>query len=247
MCLNCHLLSKVLAHFSSVTMIIEAIFLHLCQSFSSNNVWLLFCSSFLACLATLYLSNRQRKVYIVDFACYKPGLASICSKETFMDVSKRTGFFSDESLNFQKKILDASGIGQKTYVPESLLRTPPDVGLTAAKEETESVIVGVIDEILEKTKVKAEDIGILIVNSSVSNLGPSLSAIVVNHYKLRENILSYNLGGMGCSAGLLSIDLAKALLQVSIFFIFYYFFFMPSHSLYLLTNLAITNSYLAFD
>ncbi|QHO51379.1 3-ketoacyl-CoA synthase [Arachis hypogaea] len=37
--------------------------------------------------------------------------------------------------------------------------------------------------------------------------------MVVNHYKLRGNIRSYNLGGMGCSAGLISIDLAKDLLQ----------------------------------
>jgi 3-ketoacyl-CoA synthase len=29
--------------------------------------------------------------------------------------------------------------------------------------------------------------------------------------------LSYNLGGMGCSAGLISIDLAKDLLQVCYF------------------------------
>ncbi|KAF3974480.1 hypothetical protein CMV_002201 [Castanea mollissima] len=38
--------------------------------------------------------------------------------------------------------------------------------------------------------------------------------MVVNRYKLRGNILSYDLGGMGCSAGLISIDLAKRLLQV---------------------------------
>jgi 3-ketoacyl-CoA synthase len=39
--------------------------------------------------------------------------------------------------------------------------------------------------------------------------------MIVNHYKLRGNVQSYNLGGMGCSAGLISIDLAKQLLQVS--------------------------------
>nr|GLL39650.1 3-ketoacyl-CoA synthase 1 [Ipomoea trifida] len=37
----------------------------------------------------------------------------------------------------------------------------------------------------------------------------------VNHYKLRENIRSYNLGGMGCFAGLISIDLAKHLLKAN--------------------------------
>jgi len=36
----------------------------------------------------------------------------------------------------------------------------------------------------------------------------------VNKYKLRTNIRSFNLGGMGCSAGVISIDLARDLLQV---------------------------------
>jgi len=38
--------------------------------------------------------------------------------------------------------------------------------------------------------------------------------MIVNLYKLRGNIVSFNLGGMGCSAGMISIDLAKDLLQV---------------------------------
>lgn len=38
--------------------------------------------------------------------------------------------------------------------------------------------------------------------------------MIVNHYKLRGNIQSINLAGMGCSAGVISIDLAKDLLQV---------------------------------
>ncbi|VVA99292.1 unnamed protein product [Arabis nemorensis] len=46
------------------------------------------------------------------------------------------------------------------------------------------------------------------------NPTPSLSAMVVNKYKLRSNIKSFNLGGMGCSAGIIAIDLAKDLLQV---------------------------------
>lgn len=38
--------------------------------------------------------------------------------------------------------------------------------------------------------------------------------MIVNHYKLREDIQSYNLSGMGCSAGLISVSLARDLLQV---------------------------------
>jgi 3-ketoacyl-CoA synthase len=73
---------------------------------------------------------------------------------------------------------------------------------------------GAIDQVLAKTGVRARDIGVVVVNCSLFNPTPSLSAMIVNHYKLRGNVASYNLGGMGCSAGLISIDLAKQLLQV---------------------------------
>ncbi|PKI78971.1 hypothetical protein CRG98_000612 [Punica granatum] len=39
--------------------------------------------------------------------------------------------------------------------------------------------------------------------------------MIVNHYKLRSDIKSYNLGGMGCSAGLISVDMAKNLLKAN--------------------------------
>ncbi|KAJ1420179.1 Thiolase-like [Sesbania bispinosa] len=56
--------------------------------------------------------------------------------------------------------------------------------MAEARKEAEAVMFGAVDELLEKTRVKPKDIGILF------------------------------LGGMGCSAGVISIDLAKDLLQV---------------------------------
>ncbi|TKY74695.1 3-ketoacyl-CoA synthase 11 [Spatholobus suberectus] len=86
--------------------------------------------------------------------------------------------------------------------------------MAEARKEAEVVMFGAVDELFEKTRVKPKDIGILIVNCSLFNPTTSLSAMVINHYKLRGNMLSYNLGGMGCSSGLIYIDLAKDLLQV---------------------------------
>ncbi|MED6126430.1 3-ketoacyl-CoA synthase 11 [Stylosanthes scabra] len=131
-----------------------------------------------------------------------------------MKVTKSTGKVLDENLEFTRKILEKSGISEKACVPEPLSRTPPKVCLAGAREETESVVIGAIDELLSKTKVKAEEIGIVVTNCSVFNIIPSLSTIIVNHYKLSHNVVTYNLGGMGCSAGLISIELAKQLLQV---------------------------------
>ncbi|KAM7256564.1 hypothetical protein ACFE04_012305 [Oxalis oulophora] len=169
---------------------------------------------YFSALCALYFLARPRKIYLVDFSCYKAEPSQKCSKQLFMHLSAQTRHFSDESLEFQKKILEKSGYGQMTYIPKSFLQVPPDKSISAARAETEAVIFGAIDDLLAKTGVKIKEIGILVVNISVFNPTPSLSATIVNRYKLRENILSYNLGGMGCSAGIISIDLAKDLLKV---------------------------------
>jgi FAE1/Type III polyketide synthase-like protein len=40
--------------------------------------------------------------------------------------------------------------------------------------------------------------------------------VLVNHFKMRSDVVSYNLGGMGCSAGVIAIGLADKLLQVMV-------------------------------
>ncbi|KAJ7955512.1 3-ketoacyl-CoA synthase [Quillaja saponaria] len=132
----------------------------------------------------------------------------------FLERTAIMGCITQENLDFQRKVVYKSGLGEKTYAPLSMLRMPPDPCFAESREEAEEVMFGAIDELLEKTGLKAKDIGILVVNCSVFNPVPSLSCIIVNYYKLDHNILSYNLGGMGCSAGVVAIDLAKHLLQV---------------------------------
>ncbi|TVU25098.1 hypothetical protein EJB05_27578 [Eragrostis curvula] len=168
----------------------------------------------LTILATAYLLRRPRAVYLLDFACYKPSPSHTVTRETFMRQSVAAGVFTDDNLAFQRKILERSGLGQSTYFPRAVLNSPPNPCMAEARAEAEAVMFGAIDQVLAKTGVKARDIGIVVVNCSLFNPTPSLSAMIVNHYKLRGNVASYNLGGMGCSAGLISIDLAKQLLQV---------------------------------
>ncbi|KAH9760821.1 3-ketoacyl-CoA synthase 11 [Citrus sinensis] len=179
-----------------------------------NFISVILCSTLLVFLSTLYFLTRPQPVYLVNFACYKPEDARKCTRQIFMERSGLTGTFSQENLDFQRKILERSGLGESTYLPEAVLRVPPNPCMAEARKEAECVMFGALDELFAKTSLKPKDIGILIVNCSLFNPTPSLSAMVINHYKLRGNIVSYNLGGMGCSAGLISIDLAKDLLQV---------------------------------
>ncbi|KAL4338340.1 hypothetical protein HN51_048503 [Arachis hypogaea] len=69
--------------------------------------------------------------------------------------------------------------------------------MCTARKEVEDVMFGAIDDLLAKTSINPKDIEILIVNCSLFNPTPSLSANIVNHYKFRGNIKSFNLGGMG--------------------------------------------------
>ena len=62
--------------------------------------------------------------------------------------------------------------------------------------------------------VCAVQVDILVVNCSLFNPTPSLSAMIVNHFKMKSSIVSYNLSGMGCSAGVIALSLAQELLQV---------------------------------
>ena len=64
--------------------------------------------------------------------------------------------------------------------------------------------------------LQPRDIDILVVNCSLFCPTPSLSAMLVNHFKMRTDVVSYNLGGMGCSAGVIAVGLAEKLLQVTL-------------------------------
>ncbi|KAK3414928.1 hypothetical protein EUGRSUZ_H00229 [Eucalyptus grandis] len=161
-----------------------------------NLITVVLCSTIMVFLVTLYFMTLPRKVYLVDFACYKPDdsachksdPARICTHETFMERSELTNVFTKENLAFQQRILERSGLGQRTYVPEAVLQVPPNRCMAEARAEAEAIMFGAVDQLLAKTGVKAKDIGILVVNCSVFNPTPLLSAMIVNHYKLRGNV-----------------------------------------------------------
>ncbi|MQL87390.1 hypothetical protein Taro_019932, partial [Colocasia esculenta] len=179
-----------------------------------NLVGILVCSAFLVFGATVYCMSRPRPVYLIDHACYRAPDHLQVSHSKFVKHSRLSGAFSDSAMEFQYKILERSGLGDETYLPEAIHQVPPRPSMAAAREEAEMVMFGALDILFRNTGVRPKDIGVLVVNCSLFNPTPSLSAMIINKYKLRGNIRSFNLGGMGCSAGVIAIDLAKDLLQV---------------------------------
>ncbi|RWW65060.1 hypothetical protein BHE74_00027671 [Ensete ventricosum] len=163
-----------------------------------------------------YYLKKSSPVYLVDFACYKPDDEHKISKQCFLEMSEGIGLFNGESLDFQTKLTNRSGLGDETYLPPTVKARPPRLCMAEARMETEAVIFGCLDALFEATGVNPRhDVRILIVNSGLFNPTPSLASMIINRFKMREDVKSFNLGGMGCSAGLISIDLAKDLLQAN--------------------------------
>ncbi|KAB2635629.1 3-ketoacyl-CoA synthase 4-like [Pyrus ussuriensis x Pyrus communis] len=94
--------------------------------------------------STVYIMTRPRSVYVVDYSCYKPPSPLQVKYQQFIEHSKLTGDFDESSLEFQRKILERSGLREETYVPAAMHYIPPRPSMAAASEEAEQVIFGAL-------------------------------------------------------------------------------------------------------
>ncbi|KAL4614161.1 hypothetical protein ACB092_07G034200 [Castanea dentata] len=172
----------------------------------------LFIVGLLGLILYIYLDLTPRSTYLVDFACYRPPNELKISKEEFIELARKSGSFNDAAIEFQQRALKNSGIGNETYLPRVIFSPNQKITLKDGREEVGEIMFGAIKDLFAATKIKPKDIRILVVNSGLLNTTPSLSSMVVNHFKFNHNIHSFNLGGMGCAAGIIAIDLAKDLL-----------------------------------
>ncbi|KAH6835735.1 3-ketoacyl-CoA synthase 4 [Perilla frutescens var. hirtella] len=102
-----------------------------------NLVSVITCSAFLVFGSTVYIMTCPRPVYLVDYACYRTPDFLKAPYSRFMEHSRLTGDFDESSLEFQRKILKRSGLGDETYVPEVMHSILPQPSIQAAREEAE--------------------------------------------------------------------------------------------------------------
>jgi 3-ketoacyl-CoA synthase len=165
-------------------------------------------------LVVLYLIYRRKvTIYLLDFACYRPPNSYRLTKSMFVE-NIFLGDMDADSIAFQIKILEKSGFSEETSVPPSLTRISPRKSLSFAMEEAVMVMCSAVTELFQKTNINPKAIDILISNSSMFCPTPSLSAVVINKFRMRSNVMSFHLSGMGCSAGIIAVDLAKDVLRV---------------------------------
>lgn len=157
---------------------------------------------------------RSSCVYLIDFVCYLPPDHLRTAPDKFIEHLELCNLFDKESLDFQEKVLERSGIGPDACMPLSLHEIPPNTSFDGTKEEIETVLFSVVDDVLSKHKVDPQSIDFLVSNCSLFCPTPSITSMIINKFGFRNNIKSFNLSGMGCSAGMVSISLARDLLRV---------------------------------
>lgn len=114
---------------------------HLWSHLQYNLIAVLAFSSLFVFASTVYFLTRPRSVYLVDYACYRPPDRLRAPHLKFMEHSRLSGIFDPSSLDFQRKILERSGLGDDTYFPDAMHHLPPRPSMAAAREEAEQVYI----------------------------------------------------------------------------------------------------------
>ncbi|KAJ6824660.1 uncharacterized protein M6B38_382435 [Iris pallida] len=119
----------------------------------------------------------------------------------------------EQSVRYQIRIAETSGLGDETYVPPALRSFPHRPSLEASRAEARLAIFSAIDDLLEKMGLDPGGIDVVVVACSIFSQAPSLSAMIIKRYGLRSDTHSFNLSSMGCGGSLVVVDLARSLLR----------------------------------
>ncbi|CAK7325600.1 unnamed protein product [Dovyalis caffra] len=151
---------------------------------------------------------------MLAYECYKPSEDRKLDTDTCAKIVLRNKHLGIEEYKFLFHTIVSSGLGEGTYVPRNIISGQEDSPtLKDSITEMDDIIFDSLDKLFAKTGISPSEIDILVVNVALFSPAPSLSARVVHHYKMRSDIKTFNLSGMGCSASIISIDLVQNLFK----------------------------------
>lgn len=164
-------------------------------------------------LSSSYSLCGPSPVYVVDYVCFKPPNFCRVPFSSFLEHTQIMGLFDSKGVAFMEKIMNLSGLSEQTYLPPALHFVPPRSGHQEAINEVRMVLFPIFQQLLSNSKLSPKDIDILVVNCSGFCPDPSLSSIIVNNFNMRDDVKSFNLTGMGCSANTLAVDMVRNMMK----------------------------------
>ncbi|XVE99484.1 hypothetical protein REPUB_Repub03eG0202300 [Reevesia pubescens] len=151
---------------------------------------------------------------MLGYECYKAADDRKLDTEACVRVVLRNKKLGLEQYRFLLKTIVSSGLGEETYGPRNVIDGREEFPtLKDALSDVDEIMFGTLDKLFAKTGVSPSEIDILVVDVSLFSPSPSLTARIINRYKMRDNIKSFNLSGMGCSASMVAIDLVERLFK----------------------------------
>lgn len=106
-------------------------------------------------------------------------------------------------------MLEWFGLGDFSYVLRVMMILFLNCFIKVVCYEVVINMFSLFDELFLKIGVNFKDVKVFVVNCSLFNFMFLLFVMIVNRYKMCGDIKSINIGGMGCSVGLIVIDFVK--------------------------------------
>ncbi|KAJ3436565.1 3-ketoacyl-coa synthase [Anaeramoeba flamelloides] len=153
----------------------------------------------------------------MDYTIWKPTKEYIYSNEEFLSATKKITTSTEETIQFQLKVSKRTETSDLNNLPKWLKQsTNIDEQQTYqnALEEIDDVYTQCLDDLFQRTGIQPNEIDLIVCNCSMFCPTPSISSRIINDYKMKENIVSYNFGGMGCAGGSIGVNLANDYLQL---------------------------------
>uniref|UniRef100_A0ACD5Y038 Uncharacterized protein n=1 Tax=Avena sativa TaxID=4498 RepID=A0ACD5Y038_AVESA len=157
--------------------------------------------------------RRRGGIGLVDFSCLKPPRRLRLPVAALREHMELIGCFDSGSIEFMTDAIRSSGMGNETYFPPALHYLPPASTHAHAVQEAHMLFFPALDGLFAKTRVPPSAVGALVVNCSGFYPAPSLASIVANRYGFPSDVRTFNLSGMGCSAGSVGVDVAAGVLR----------------------------------
>ncbi|CAN1257758.1 3-ketoacyl-CoA synthase 19 [Linum perenne] len=151
---------------------------------------------------------------MLHYECYKATQDRKLDTKRCAEIVLRNKNLGLKEYRFLLQTIVNSGLGEETYSPRNILEGNEQAPtMLDAFSEVDDIMFETLDALFAKTRVLPSEIDILVVNLSLFSPEPSFTSRVVNKYKMREDIKTFNISGMGCSASLVSIDLVQQLFK----------------------------------